>query len=64
MPQVQVRSLNPVDAEKRREILQHIEDSLDNQQLERLGKIAQSSKAKEYLTANSKFLMLKSFLKL
>ena len=62
MPQVNINTFLPKEAEKRRQSLQYIEDNLETHELERLEKIARSSKAKEYL--NAKFFMLKSFLKL
>lgn len=49
MPQVNIKAINPQKAEARRKILQEIEDTLNDEQLEKLGKISKSSKARDFL---------------
>jgi len=62
MANLSISGNNPREEKQRTEILKKINDKLTIKELERLGKIADSSKAKEYL--NGKFFALKTFLKL
>lgn len=61
MATVKINALNPSEAEKRAKVLQDIENTLTTQQIESLGKISKSPKAKGYLTGSG-FMMLKTFL--
>jgi hypothetical protein len=53
---------NKREEKHRSDILQNINNQLNLKELERLGKIAESKKARQYL--NAKFITLKTFLKL
>lgn len=53
---------NKREEKHRADILQSINNQLNLKELERLGKIAESKKARQYL--NGKFFTLKTFLKL
>lgn len=63
MHSINITGITTSDAKKRAEILQEIDKQLSTAELEKLGKIAQSQTAKNYLKA-PKYMMLKNFLKL
>ncbi len=60
---ITVSGLTKAQAEAKAKVLQEIDQSLSAKEIETLGKIAKSKTAKDYLTG-SKFIMLKTFLKL
>ena len=62
MASLKVSGNNPREQKQRLEILDKINKKLTIKELERLGRIADSNKARQYL--NAKFIALKTFLKL
>lgn len=62
MTNITITGQNQREEKHRADILQQINNQLSLKELERLGKIANSSKARKYL--NEKFITLKTFLKL
>ncbi len=62
MAQINIKGSNAFEENQKANVLQHIADNLSLQEVERLGKIAKSDKARSYL--NGKYTFLKAFLKL
>lgn len=63
MAQVNVQGSNDYEIEQKTKVLQGIADKLSLDEIQKLGKIANSSKARAYLSG-SKYMVLKGFLKL
>lgn len=63
MAQVNVSGSNTYEIEQKTKVLQGIADNLSLDEIQKLGKIAGSSKARSYLSG-SKYMVLKGFLKL
>lgn len=62
METVNVKGNNPREAKQKAKVLQFIADELSNKEIDRLGKIAGSKTAKQYL--NGKYTILRTFLKI
>lgn len=60
MKTVTVQASNPISEDLRANTLQYLQNSLNDDELERLGRIAKSTKARKYL--NGSFGTLKLFL--
>jgi len=62
MEAVNITGKNPREAKQKAKVLQFINDELSNKEIDRLGKIAGTRAARQYL--NGKYPILKTFLKL
>ena len=59
---IEIKGSSPRDEKQKAEVLQFIAKELSNKEIDRLGKIAASETAREYL--NGKYAILKASLKL